>query len=85
MPAARNKRERVMPATLDTKGMSCPLPVLKLKRAIKAVAPGDTLTVLATDPGAGRDFETFCRSHGHELLDRREQAGIFTFVIRRSA
>lgn len=73
-----------MPATLDTKGMNCPLPVLKLKRAIKAVAPGDTLTVLATDPGAGRDFESFCQSQGHRMLDRGEKAGVFTFVIRRA-
>ena len=47
--------------TLDTKGLSCPLPVLKLKKAMGALPKGQTLAVLATDPGAVRDFEAFCR------------------------
>lgn len=74
-----------MPATLDTKGMNCPLPVLKAKRAIRSVPVGDTLTVLTTDPGARRDFDAYCRSSGNELIESREEGGVFVVVIRKIA
>ena len=70
---------------LDTKGLNCPLPILRAKKAIKEVPPGGTLQVLATDPGAVKDFEAFCRSTGHQLVEWREAAGIFTFQIRKVA
>jgi tRNA 2-thiouridine synthesizing protein A len=70
---------------LDTKGLSCPLPVLRAKKAIQAVPAGGTLQVLATDPGAVRDFEAFCRSTGNQLVDWREEAGVFTVNIRKVA
>lgn len=70
---------------LDTKGLSCPLPVLRAKKAIQAVPAGGTLQILATDPGAVRDFEAFCRSTGNELVDWREEAGVFTVNIRKVA
>ncbi len=53
-------------ATLDATGLLCPLPVLKARRALKPLAPGAVLEVLATDPGAVRDFEHFCRTTGCE-------------------
>ena len=68
---------------LDTKGLRCPLPVLRAKRALKDVAPGETLTVLATDPGAVKDFEAFCEATGCDLLGWREDAGVFTLEIRK--
>jgi tRNA 2-thiouridine synthesizing protein A len=70
---------------LDTKGLSCPLPVLRAKKAIQSVPAGGTLQVLATDPGAVRDFEAFCRSTGNHLVDWREEAGVFTVNIKKVA
>lgn len=67
---------------LDTRGLTCPLPILKAKKAIKQLPPGGTLEVLATDPGAVEDFETFCRVSGHELVESSEGDGVFRFLIR---
>ncbi len=70
--------------TLDTKGLNCPMPILKAKKAINALNPGDTLEVLATDPGAVRDFEAFCRATGNELVESDEADGIFRFLLKRA-
>ena len=70
--------------TLDTKGLNCPLPVLKVKKAIKDVAADGVLQVLATDPGAVKDFEAFCRATGNTLLDWKEERGVFTFNIKKA-
>lgn len=67
---------------LDTSGLNCPLPILKARKAIKQVPVGGTLEVIATDPGAVEDFETFCRVSGHELLRSEEGDGAFRFLIR---
>ena len=56
------------PTVLDAKGLKCPLPVLKARKAMKALAPGEVLRVLATDPGAVGDFQHFCQVTGHRLL-----------------
>jgi tRNA 2-thiouridine synthesizing protein A len=73
-----------MPETmLDTRGLKCPLPVLRARKAIQGVAPGAVLRVLATDPGTVRDFEAFCAATGHELVAHAEQDGEYTFRIRR--
>jgi len=74
-----------MTTTLDTKGLNCPLPILKAKKAISGLAAGDTLQVLATDPGAVKDFQAFCRATGHELLESGEDAGVYTFLIKKAA
>lgn len=73
-----------MGKTLDTKGLNCPLPVLKARKAMRAVAVGECLTVEATDPASYIDFRHFCDTTGHELLEAREDeaAGVFTYVIR---
>jgi tRNA 2-thiouridine synthesizing protein A len=71
--------------TLDVRNLNCPLPVLKLKKAIGDIGVGATIEVLATDPGADADFEAFCTSTGHSLIERGENAGVFRFVIRRTA
>ena len=70
--------------TLDTKGMNCPLPILKAKKAIKGLAAGETLQVLSTDPGSVKDFEAFCRSTGNELMDTSEADGVFTYMIKKA-
>ena len=74
-----------MTTTLDTKGLNCPLPVLKAKKAINGLTAGDTLQVLATDPGAVKDFQAFCRATGHELLESGEDAGVYSFLIKKVA
>lgn len=68
---------------LDVKGMNCPLPVLRANRALRGMAPGDRLRVLATDRAAVADFQSFCRETGHALLAWSEEAGVFSFLIRR--
>ena len=69
---------------LDTTGLTCPLPILKAKKAIKRVPAGGTLEVIATDPGAVEDFETFCRVSGHALVESSEDHGVFRFLIRQA-
>ena len=69
---------------LDTSGLNCPLPILKAKKAIRQVPAGGTLEVLATDPGAVDDFETFCRVSGHTLVASQQTDGVFRFLIRHS-
>ena len=68
---------------LDVKGMSCPLPVLRANRALRSLAAGDRLRVLATDRAAVSDFQAFCRETGHLLLAQGEEAGVFSFTIRK--
>jgi len=70
---------------LDVKGMNCPLPVLKANRVLRGLAPGDKLRVLATDRASVSDFRAFCRETGHDLLSFSEEAGVFSFTIRRRA
>jgi tRNA 2-thiouridine synthesizing protein A len=71
-------------ATLDTKGLLCPLPVLKARRALKPLAPGAVLEVLATDPGAVQDFAHFCKTTGCELLESSELAdGVLRFRLKK--
>jgi tRNA 2-thiouridine synthesizing protein A len=73
-------------ATLDATGLLCPLPVLKARRALRPLAPGAVLEVLATDPGATKDFEHFCQTTGCELLEASEQpGGVLRFVMRKPA
>jgi len=67
---------------LDTTGLSCPLPILKAKKAIRQVPAGGTLEVIATDPGSVEDFETFCRVSGHSLVESSQQDGVYRFLIR---
>ena len=73
-------------ATLDATGLICPLPVLKARRALKPLAPGAVLEVLATDPGAVKDFAHFCQTTGCELLASSEEpGGILRFRLRKPA
>jgi tRNA 2-thiouridine synthesizing protein A len=69
---------------LDAKGLLCPLPVLKARKALKEVPAGGVLRVLATDKGAMKDFEAFCQTTGNTLLASREADGVLVFEIRKS-
>lgn len=73
-----------MGKTLDVKGLRCPLPVLKTRKAIGTVPIGDCLTVFVTDPASTIDFRHFCNVEGHELVEWSEAEGVFTYVIRRT-
>jgi tRNA 2-thiouridine synthesizing protein A len=68
---------------LDAKGLNCPLPILKAKKALKDVPMGGTLEVLATDPGSVADFAAFCRTTGNELIESTQADGIYRFLIKR--
>ncbi len=74
-----------MGQVLDTKGLNCPLPVLKAKRALKNVPVGEILIVVATDPASTIDFRHFCMVSGHEMVEWSEADGVFTYVIRRTS
>lgn len=68
---------------LDAKGLNCPLPILKAKKALKTVPAGNTLEIFATDPGSVADFAAFCRTTGNELLESSEEDGVYRFLIKR--
>jgi len=69
---------------LDVRGMPCPYPIVKARKAILEVPAGGLLEVLATDPGSREDFVVFARTTGHVLIAATEEAGVFRFVIRRA-
>lgn len=70
---------------LDAKGLNCPLPILKAKKALKTLDAGQTLEIQSTDPGSVADFTAFCRTTGNEMLEQNEAAGVYTYLIRKSA
>lgn len=76
---------RTADETLDATGLNCPLPVLKARKVLKGMAPGATLEVLATDPGAVADFEAFCNAGGHRLVEQSHAGVVFRFLIERVA
>jgi tRNA 2-thiouridine synthesizing protein A len=69
--------------TLDLKGLSCPLPIVKTAQAIKEVQSGELIEALATDPGSVADFNAWCKSTGNELVEHGEDGGVYRFVIRK--
>ena len=71
-------------SSLDTCGLTCPIPILKAKKALTQLAPGAVLEVLATDPAAPKDFVAFCKATGHELLSSSQAGGTWHFLIKRS-
>jgi len=68
---------------LDARGLNCPLPILRTKKALTGMQSGQVLKVLATDPGAVKDFQSFSRQTGHELLSHAEANKEFTFFMRK--
>ncbi len=68
---------------LDATALSCPLPILKARKVLREMAPGQTLEVLSTDPVAVEDFPAFCQTSGHTLLDSSQIEGnVYRFVIK---
>lgn len=68
---------------LDVKGLNCPLPILRTKKALADMESGQILRVLATDPGAQKDFPAFARQTGNELIEQREEGTTFEFYLKR--
>ncbi len=68
---------------LDTRGLNCPLPILKAKKALSGMETGQTLRVVATDSGSVRDFQAFSRQTGNELVEQQTAGSDFIHVLRR--
>ena len=67
---------------VDARGLNCPLPILRTKKTLNTMAPGQVLHIVATDPGSVRDFEAFARQTGHELVEHAERDGAFHFYLK---
>ncbi len=70
--------------TLDCQGLLCPLPIIKLSKAIKAIQVGEVLEMLATDPGSVPDMQAFQTQTGHEILESKQQNGVYRFIVKRT-
>jgi TusA-related sulfurtransferase len=70
---------------LDARGLECPMPLLKAKRALNGLSPGERLRVLATDRGSVRDFKVFCEQSGHRLLSCDERDGVYIHLLEKAA
>lgn len=68
---------------LDTRGLNCPLPILKAKKALADMTSGQVLKVISTDPGSTRDFQAFARQTGNELVEQTSQGDEFVHLLRR--
>ena len=68
---------------LDARGLNCPLPILRAKKALAELTPGQTLRILATDPGSVKDFQAFAKQTGNELLSSAEKNKEFELFIKR--
>ncbi len=69
--------------TLDLKGLACPLPIVKTAKAMKDLAPGALVEILATDPGSVKDFAAWARTSGNELLESSQLGNVYRFVVRK--
>jgi tRNA 2-thiouridine synthesizing protein A len=69
---------------LDASGLNCPLPILRAKKTLAGMGSGQVLHIIATDPGSVKDFEAFSKQTGNELLESREEAGKFHFLIKKA-
>ena len=69
---------------LDVRGLNCPLPIIKARKAINVLKTGQILRVIATDPGSVRDFEAFANQTGNELLESNEGGGEYTFRLKKA-
>jgi len=68
---------------LNARGLNCPLPILRCKKALAEIEGGQVLKVVATDPGSVKDFQAFCKQTGHEMLSLDQGESEFTFFIRK--
>lgn len=72
-----------MTLELDATGLECPLPLLKAKQQLNKLAAGETLHVIATDPGSVRDFRVFCELSGNKLLESSESGGVYSYTLQK--
>ncbi len=70
--------------SLDARGLNCPLPILRTKKALSALSTGDTLAITSTDPGSLKDMQSFCNQTGNELVSSNANQGEFVFLVRKS-
>ena len=70
-------------ALVDARGLSCPMPIVRTAQAVRPLAVGTLVEVLATDPGSLKDFVAWCRSTGNELVEQTSDGAVYRFVIRR--
>ena len=68
---------------VDARGLNCPLPILKAKKALAEIQSGQLLKVLCTDAGSVRDFQAFCAQTGHALVDQQTEGNEYTHILRR--
>jgi len=76
-------RESTVAATLDTSGKCCPMPIVETGKAIKALAPGEVLEIIATDKGTQKDIPSWCERTGQTLLSMTEENGVFHYHVRK--
>ena len=69
---------------LDARGLNCPLPILRAKKALNGLQNGQVLRIRATDPGAVKDFDAFCKATGNELVSSGQDGGEYVFQIRKN-
>jgi tRNA 2-thiouridine synthesizing protein A len=69
--------------TLDARGLNCPLPILRTKKALAGMQAGEVLDITATDPGSVKDLDSFCSQTGNEMISSREASGEYRFQIRK--
>ena len=70
--------------TLDAKGLACPMPIVKTKKAIDTIASGEVLDVQVTDKGALNDFTAWANAGGHTIVEQKEEAGVLFFYIKKA-
>ena len=68
---------------LDVRGLNCPLPILRAKKALTDLSTGQVLKVVATDPGSVKDFAAWSKSTGNETVEQTQDGGVFRFVLRK--
>lgn len=69
---------------LDARGIACPLPIIKTKKLLQKMSPGQVLKIMATDPGSVKDFSAYCNQTGNELVSSDETDGVYSYLIRVS-
>lgn len=69
-------------ARVDARGLACPMPIVRTALQLKQMQPGELLEVLATDPGASKDFVAWASSTGHTLVEQHAEGGVFRFLVR---
>ena len=69
--------------TVDARGLNCPMPIVKTAQAVKTLTSGQVIEILATDPGAVKDFAAWSKATGNELVEQTVDGGVYRFVMRK--